>query len=368
MKIKLKNKTLLEILSRVKGFIPSRPVFPYQSMVLISPINEGCYFYTQGPEAQVRCYSEGIFIEKPAQKLISVSRIFDISRNFPEDSDILLSFESESVQVSCEEGKYKLNTLPPSNFPLMSDPDKNGTVKLPERELKYLLEKTDFCMASQDPRHYLNGLLFSLKDNKISTVSTDSHRLALSSLPISSVVETEGILPRDIVAELKRLSSDTKDSAEINISSKNIFISLKNIQISAKALNGQFPDYKKVLPKDFLVEIVLEREVFLSSLLRASAILASPSEEGLHINLVFSEKELLIKSRNHEGEEASVKQTSEYMGKTFEIAFNSRYLQDVMKTLDTAKVCLQIRDASSGVRIIGHGSTTEEYVVMPLRL
>ena len=369
MEIKLKNKILLEILSVVKGVVPARPTFISQNMVLLSPTKDGCYFYTQGPEAQMRCFSNQISIKDPEKKLISVSRIFEISKNFPEDSDVSLKISGDSAKVLCEGGQYKLNSLPADDFPLIDEPKESNIINLAEQDVKSLLEKTDFCIATQDPRHYLNGLLLSLEGKKLSAVSTDSHRLALSAINVSNDGEVAGILPRDIVMEAKRLLSDTEKTVEIGISPQNISISLENTQILAKALSGQFPKYKKVIPTDFSLEITLEREAFLRSLQRASAILAaSLSEDGLHVSLLFSKKELLIKSRNPDGEEADIKQEIPYDGKDFEIAFNSKYLQDVMKTLDTEKVCLQIRDANSGVRIIGQGSTTEEYVVMPLRL
>ena len=369
MKLKCKNKTLLSILSSIKGVVPSRPTFPVQSMVLISPIKGGSYFYTQGPGAQIRCYSQDISIEKPERKMISVSRIYEISRNFPEENDISVLFNDSSATVSCGGAEYKLNTLPPDEFPLMEEQEKSSSVKLPEQDLKNLLEKTEFCMASQDPRHYLNGLFFSLEDENLSAVSTDSHRLALSSLTVSNSGKAQGILPRDIVTETKKLLSDSKSIVEVGISTQNISVSLEHIQILAKGLNGQFPDYEKVIPKEFSLEITLDREQFLRSLQRAAAILSSfLSDDGLHVSLSFSEKELLIKSKNQDGEEANIKQPIEYDSDPFEIAFNSRYLQDVMKTLDTEKVCLQIRDANSGTRIIGEGSPNEEYVVMPLRL
>ena len=369
MKITLKNELLLSILSSVKGVVLSRPTFPTQSMVLISPTSEGCYFFTQGPEAQIRRFTKDISIEKPEEKLISVPKAYEISRNFPEDSVVSMFFEDDSVTISCDEGNYQLKSLPSEDFPLMDAPDEKDLIKLAERDIKYLLEKTDFCIAIQDPRHYLNGLFLSLYDGKLCAVATDSHRLALSSLKILETSNTEGILPREIVSELKRLLSDTKDIAEVSISAKRIVVSLENIQISAKGLNGQFPDYKKVIPKDFLLEIVLYRKEFLSTLQRASAISTSSLlDEETHVSLIFSEKELLVKSSNADGEEAKVKQDVDYTGDQFEISFNSQYLQDVMKTLDTEKIRLQMRDASSGTRIIGEGSDSDEYIVMPLRL
>ena len=298
-----------------------------------------------------------------------VSKLYEISRNFPEDSIISMIFKGDDVSVSCERGLYQLKTLAADEFPLMDSPNEKDVIELPERDIKYLLEKTDFCIASQDPRHYLNGLLLLVDGGKLYAVATDSHRLALSSLDISATGNVEGILPREIVAELKRLLSDTKEVAEISISKQKIVVSLNNIQISAKGLNGQFPDYKKVMPKDFLLEIVLDRQDFLRTLKRASAISASSLlDDGAHVSLVFSNKELLIKSSNADGEEARIQQSIEYAGDKFEINFNSRYLQDVMKALDTEKIRLQMRDASSGTRIIGEGSDTDEYIVMPLRL
>ena len=369
MKISLQNKILMSILSSVRGVVPSRPTFPTQSMVLISPYDTGCRFFTQGSEAQIRRFSDDISIEKPEEKLVAVSKIYEISRNFPEDSIISMLFEGDSVAVSCEGAKYQLKSMPIEDFPLIDSPDEKDVIKIAERDLKYLLEKTDFCMASQDPRHYLNGLFFSLDEGKLCAVATDSHRLALSSLDVSSTGKTEGILPREIVSEIKRLLSDTKDIAEVSISSQKIVVTLSNIQISAKGLNGQFPDYKKVIPKEFLVEIVLDRQEFLRTLQRASAISASSLlDDGAHASLIFSSKELLVKSSNPDGEEANIKQSVEYEGDDFEISFNSKYLKDVMKTLDTEKIRLQMRDASSGTRIIGEGSGSDEYIVMPLRL
>jgi len=338
-------------------------------MILIEPSGEGCQFYTQGPEAQIRRFSDRLNIEEAKNGMIPASKIFEISRNIPEDSNISMHFDENTIKVSSEGCKYTLKGLPAEDFPKMDEPQQQETTEIAERDLKHVFEKTDFSIAVNDPRHYLNGLFFALQDDRLSAVSTDSHRLALSSLPVSNDHKSEGIIPRDVVIEIKRLLTDSKAPAQISITPKRIIVSLAEMQISAKCINGPFPDYTKAVPKEFSTEITLERASLLQSLQRAAAIsVRAAADESPYAGLVFSSGELLVKSKNPDGEEANIKQKIEYDGEEQEINFNSSYLQDVLKALDTPTVCLHIRDANSGIKITGTGSTTEEYIVMPLRI
>lgn len=370
MEIKINNKVLLGALSSLRGIVESRPTFPSLSMVMFSPCDEGCYLYTIGSEAQIRLLVTDINVQKPKNALVSVNKLFEISRNIDEKEDISISFAENAVTVSGGRGVYKLHGMPPDDFPLAEETEQSGSVKISEQDLKYLVDKTDFSMAVHDARFFLNGLFLSSDGKALSAVSTDGHRLALSSLPASGGVDSaEGIVPRNVVLELKRLlDGDSDKIAEVSITSANIFISFGNMQISAKALNGQFPDYKRIIPTNFSKEIKLDRDEFTRSLRRASSIANAPADSSASLTLKFSEGSLKLHSKNSDGEEATVEQSSEYSGDPLDISFNPEYLFDVMRVLDTESVLLQIRDADSGARIVGVGSKTEEYIVMPLRI
>ena len=370
MKISVKNKILLEALSSLRGIVEARPTFPAHAMVLFSPCEQGCFLYTIGSEAQSRLLLTDIDVQKPAKALVSVHRLFEISRNIGVDEDISISFGDNSVTVSGGRGVYQLRGMAPDDFPLTEELDSSGSIKISEQDLKYLIEKTDFSMAIHDPRFFLNGLFLSSDGKALTAVSTDGHRLALSSLPVSTEGEAgESIVPRNVVLELRRLLSEDSDKiAELSINSSNIVVSFGNLQIVAKALNGEFPDYKKIIPTNFAKEIKLDRAEFTSSLRRAAAISQATTDSGVSLTLKFSKGSLKLHSRNTEGEEATVEQDSEYSDEPLDISFNPVYLSDVMRVLDTETVLLQIREADSGVRIVGVGSTSEEYIVMPLRI
>ena len=370
MQVSIKNRILLEGLSSLRGIVESRPTFPAHAMVLFSPSSQGCHLYTIGSEAQSRLLLTEINIQKPEKALVSVHRLYEISRNIGVDEDISISFDDNSVTVSGGRGIYRLRGMSPEDFPLSEEHDSSDGIKMSEQDLKYLIDKTDFSMAIHDPRFFLNGLFLSSDGKALTAVSTDGHRLALSSLPVSAGAEVgESIVPRNVVLELKRLLADDSDKiAELNINQSNIEVSFGNLQIVAKALNGEFPDYKKIIPTNFAHEIKLDREEFMSSLRRAAAISQASADSGVSLTLKFSKGSLKLHSRNTEGEEATVEQDSEYSGEPLDISFNPVYLSDVMRVLDTETVLLQIREADSGVRIVGVGSTSEEYIVMPLRI
>lgn len=370
MKISIKNKVLLKALSEVRGIVEPRPTFPAHAMVLFSPCNGGCYLYTLGNEAQCRLLLSELSVEQPCKALVSVHRLFEISRNIDGDEDISISFDASTVTISGARGIYQLRGMPPEDFPLADEPGSAGNVKISEQDLKYLIDKTDFSMAVHDPRFFLNGLFLSSDGKTVTAVGTDGHRLALSSLAANGEGDSgESIAPRNVVLELKRLlSDDSAKIAELSINPSNIVVSFGNLQIVTKALNGQFPDYKKIIPTNFAKEIKLDREEFTRSLRRAAAISQATTDSGVSLTLKFSQGSLKLHSRNAEGEEATIEQDSEYSGDPLDISFNPVYLADVMRVLDTETVLLQIREADSGVRIVGIGSTSEEYIVMPLRI
>ena len=243
----------------------------------------------------------------------------------------------------------------------------DNALHIRQDDLKHLISTTEFSMAKNDARYYLNGMLFEIEDEKITTVATDGHRLAKSTLQLDKPVgeKRQSIMPKKTIAVLQQILGRNEDTLQISISTSDFFINLGGISISAKAINGQFPDYRRVIPASFEQEIMLDRNKTLVSLRRAAAI--TDGKPG-GATLDFSPGLLRLFVKNTEEEEARVDQEIEYQGEPFKIGFNALYLSEVLQHLYSDTFLLQIRDSSSGVRIVGGDSVPEEYVVMPLRL
>lgn len=367
MKIKIINEQLFHVLETLRGVVEARSTLPASSMALFVPQDKGCTITAMNPEMELRLHVEEMSVSDPAPALVSVSKLYEISRNTSHDTQITLNFGDDRVTVASENGRFKLLTMPADDFPLSDEVTLENTMSIRQDDLKHVVEKTHFSMADHDARYYLNGMLIEVEGKKLTAVATDGHRLARSTLEIDQPVaaKAQAIMPRRVALELMRVLQKSEEMAELGVDSANLALSFGNKQINAKAINGQFPDYQRVIPTSFEQEIQLNRDETMKSLTWAGAIADAKSSSA---KLGFSAGLLKLEVENPEGEQALIEQKIDYQGDPLDIGFNTNYLADVFRTLDTETVIMQIRDSSSGVRIVAEGSESEEYVVMPLRL
>ncbi len=367
MKIKILNEQLLKVLEVLRGVVESRSTLPAASMALFSPKDKGCSITVMNPEMELRLFLDELEIKDPSPSLVSVAKLYEISRNTGYQSQIALNFGDDQISVTSENSRFKLLTMPADDFPISDGVALENTMSIRQDDLRHVVEKTAFSMADHDARYYLNGMLIEVDGKKLSAVATDGHRLARSTLEVEKAAgaKAQAIMPRRVATELTRILGRSEEMAELGVDSSNLSLSFNNIQIFAKAINGQFPDYQRVIPSSFEQEIQLNREETVKSLTRAGAIADNKSSSA---KLGFTPGLLKLEVENPEGEQALIEQKIEYQGDPLDIGFNAVYLSDVFRALDTETVIMQIRDSSSGVRVVAEGSGSEEYVVMPLRL
>ena len=233
--------------------------------------------------------------------------------------------------------------------------------------LKRLFERTQFAMAQQDVRYYLNGMLMELRPGLVRAVATDGHRLALSEAESEEreAGETQVILPRKAVLELGRLLADQGGEIEMEISTNHMRIRFEENSFTSKLIDGRFPDYERVIPTDSNKVMTVNRESFRQALARAS-ILSNEKYRG--IRFALSSGMLQLQAHNPEQEEAEEELEVGYEGEELVIGFNVGYLLDVLGAIDTDVVEVRLRDASSSCLIQGEGEIESRYVVMPMRL
>ena len=285
-------------------------------------------------------------------------------------SDQTVSLESGAGKLLLKGGKsrFTLQSMPAEDFPLVQESPSFGPVfSVPQKTLKDLLSQVAFAMAVHDIRYYLNGILFVAEGKQLSLVATDGHRLAFSSATLDiEVPKQEVILPRKTVLELQRLLSDKAEGQiAMQFANNQAKFTFDGMEFVTKLVEGKFPDYNRVIPKNHKNQIILGRTALLASLQR-TAILTSDKFKGVKLNI--DPGTLRVASNNAEQEEASDELDIDYGGDSIEIGFNVTYLIDVLVNMPQDMVSLELSDSGSSALFTIPDNAHFKYVVMPMRI
>ena len=281
----------------------------------------------------------------------------------------IVSIESSASKLILKGGKsrFTLQTLAAEDFPLVQEAANFGPMfSVPQKTLKSLLGQVSFAMAVHDIRYYLNGILFVAEGTQLSLVATDGHRLAFASATLDvEVPRQEVILPRKTVIELQRLLSDAEGAIEMQFANNQAKFSFDGMEFVTKLVEGKFPDYNRVIPKNHRNIITLGRAALLATLQRA-AILTSDKFKGVRLSV--EPGSLRVASNNAEQEEAVDELDIDYGGPSIEIGFNVTYLLDALGNMSQDMVRLELSDGSSSALFTIPDNAAFKYVVMPMRI
>ncbi len=305
-------------------------------------------------------------VEVPGEITVPGRKILDITRALMEGSKVALQLEGDRLVIKSGRSRFVLSTLPAAEFPLVDKIEASSRLILPQQEIGRLLDKTQFSMAQQDVRYYLNGLLLETTKRRVRAVATDGHRLALCDISIENQEVTTGqvIVPRKGVMELHRLLGSTGD-VEITIGSNHVRAVLDGIRFTSKLIDGRFPDYERVIPSSEAATLKASRDILRGALQRA-AILSNEKYRGVKLEL--GKDILRIQANNPDQEEARDEIEVEYGGEAIEIGFNVTYLLDALAAVDDEAVEIDFIDANSSCLIRAAKGSHAKYVVMPMRL
>lgn len=363
--IKTSREALLKPLQAVTGIIERRHTLPILSNVLLSRKDGQLTFVSTDIEIEVSAYlpCEG----EDTAVTVGARKLLEILRASPDEADILLSLTDKRLQVKAGKSRFNLQTLPPEDFPRMTVGDVKSIISIPQKVLKRLVGLVLYSMAQQDIRYYLNGLLLVIDEQGLKVVATDGHRLAyaFSSQPGAAATKQEVILPRKTVLELARLLDDSDAEVEVEIGAGQARFVFSGVIIKSKLIDGKFPDYTRVIPKNHPKLIKIKRSVLQDALQRA-AILTSDKFKG--VRWILADGSLKISCNNNENEEAQDELDVDYKGEALDIGFNVQYLLDVLNNLQVVEIECALGDANSSVLITEPGKDDFQYVVMPMRI
>ena len=308
--------------------------------------------------------------EKPEETgaiALPARKILDICRALPPDSSLTMNDESGRVKVTSGRSRFTLSSMPAQEFPAIGAFETRAEIMLTVDVIADLLKSTNFAMAHQDVRYYLNGLLLEIENSKIRAVATDGHRLALTDVNADIIVPDglQVIIPRKGVLEIIRMMNVAGDTVTLSIGEGHAKIKFNNQSLTTKLVDGRFPDYERAIPRQGDNRVIADREHLRAGLSRAS-ILSNEKFRG--IRLILSENLVTAVAHNPEQEEAREEIEVEYDGEPIEIGFNVSYLLDVLGVIQTDNVILDFIDANSSCLIRDPDDDHSRYVVMPMRL
>ncbi|MES2716983.1 MAG: DNA polymerase III subunit beta [Pseudomonadota bacterium] len=365
--LKAPQQKLLEALQSVAGIVERRHTLPILANVLLRKTGEDIEFTTSDLEIQVRTQASLGGDAGNLSTTVGARKLIDILRSLPGDQVVTLTAAQNKLTLTGGKSRFTLQTLPADDFPLVNEAvDFGPAFSVPQKTLKTLINQVHFAMAVHDIRYYLNGILFVAEGRQLTLVATDGHRLGLAQSTLETdIPKQEVILPRKTVLELQRLLKDEDTPIEMRFAGNQAKFGFSGMEFVTKLVEGKFPDYNRVIPKNHKNSVTLGRATLLASLQRA-AILTSDKFKGVRVNI--EPGTLRIASSNAEQEEAKEEIEIDYGGDTIEVGFNVTYLMDALSNISQDMVKIELQDGNASALITVPEQSGFKYVVMPMRI
>lgn len=362
MKLIVDKNILLSGVQSIQNVITTKSTLPILSNVLIETEQGNLRLTATDLDVGISCV---IPVETQEEGAITIpaKRFSDIIKELPGESVKINVKKNNSVVIDTESCQFKIMGLPREEFPKLPEFQDREVIKIEQPILKQLFNLTSFAVSHDETRYVLNGILFQIKKNTLTLVSTDGKRLAIAEKKLSQDIDKEIhiIIP---VKTLRELDRNLHDEGELSVvlGANQILFDLGDITIISRLIEGEFPDYKQVIPPPSNNKIKLDREQFLLAVKRAS-LLATPDYQAVKFE-VFKNKLVVSKSTPDVGESRE-ELLIEYTGRELVIGFNPDYILDVLKNLHNETVELEVTDAEKPgvIRLAGY-----VYIVLPMRL
>ncbi len=366
MQIQIAREDLLKPLGRAVGATERRQSLPILSNLLVKIEHNNLVLVGTDLEIEVVA-RQPVGKAEAGATTIPARKLFDICKAMPAEAKIEIRHEKDKTVIKSGRSRFTLQSLPAGDFPVLETANWTESLRVPQKDLKALLDKTHFCMAQQDVRYYLNGLLLETTESLLRAVATDGHRLAYSEAALDGGprIARQVIVPRKGVQELLRFLEDSDETVELQFSTNHMRVNLPELTFTCKLIDGRFPDYTRVIPAGHTKHIQVQREDLRGMLGRVS-ILANEKYRGVRFSL--RPGLLTVIAHNPEQEEAREELQTDYQGEEIEIGFNASYISDAVAAIHSEEIDIGLTDANNSATLSPLGTSTDRYVVMPMRL
>ena len=364
MELTFEKDDLLKAVQVLQGVAGSRNTLPILSNILINAQDEHIEMSATDLEVGIRIRVNGTIVE-PGSITIPARKISEIIRELPPSVVKLITTANDRVEIECERGVYTMIGLAADEFPpIMSMPDEFFTMNT--ETFKAMLAKTAFAASTEETRYYLNGVFLHLTPEESRIVATDGRRLALArSTAVESVTEEIAVIvPVKAVGEIRKTFIES-ETLKISLSENQIIFSDDVSTLTSRLVEGEFPDYNRIIPKDNDINIYLDTEQLLAVVRRVS-LLANP--KTLLIKLETQDGIMKVSATDPESGEAHEEMEIKSGDGNIVIAFSAKFAIDVLSNIDSEEVTLNLKDPLSAALLKPGNDDNYLYLIMPMRL
>jgi len=367
MKANFNRAALAEALGLLTSVVPARTPKPILLCVLVTASQKDVCMGATDLEVGINYTISEVQVEEAGEIAIPADRLAAIVRESNEEVLTLKAVEG-ACEITGADSHFTIYSQEPSQYPVVPTFEGKPDIELTLGNLQAGVEQSLFATAKESSRYAINGILWEIKGKKLLLVATDGRRLArcrvnLSSAPGESVAEQKIIVPAKTMALLDKLSSHNKDNVAVKLVGNQVLFSYANVVISSSLVEGNFPNYDDIIPKDYDKKLVLSTEAVLSAVRRAALL---TSEESRGIKLSISKDNLVFSGRAPETGAAQVNMPINYTGEPIDAGFNPQFLIDALRVMPTEEFELELGQ-SDRPGLIKSGADFL-YVLMPINL
>lgn len=363
MKFIINQKDLSKHVNISQKGISSRSTMQILDGILIETLKDKIKLTSTDLEISIETFIPCSIIEEGS--IVVNSRIFgDIIKKLP-DSDIQITVKDNNINIKCENSEFNIIGNPGDDYPDLPTILEQESFVLPKDLFKNAIRQTVFATMQDETRPSLTGVLLEIQDNQISFVSLDGYRLALRKIPTKTDINLKLIIPGRSLNELNKILEDREEDITISTASTQVTFDIGDTIVYSKLLEGQFFNYKDIMRKDHKTKVTVNRREFVNGLERAS--LLAKEEKANLIRLSVMDNNIIIRSNSEIGD-VYEKVLSNQDGENVNIAFNSRYILEGIKIMDSEEIVMNFMGSLNPCIINGLEDESYTYLVLPVRL
>ena len=366
MKFSTKKEDISSELQLLQGIVEKRNTMPILANILVKAKEKEIELIGTDLEVGLKTHFPAK-IQETGSITLSGKKVFEIVKSLPEGKEVKFQESDDlTMQITSGESEFKVLCLPKEDYPQVPEPKFEKKIVFPLDKFQEMIDRVYFAIT-QEQRYYLSGALLIVKDNSMELVSTDGHRLAytantMKDLKVGS--EIRAIVAKKTLSELRKFEDE---SVEFDLDESNLFFKVKQRTLISRIIEGKFPDFEAVIPKDNPNTITVSREEMTEAVRRVSLF---STERSKGIKFFIEKNEMRLFSSNPEMGEARDKVAIDYKGEGLEIGFNSQYVLDFLSTVKSDNVQIEFKDSNSSVLMKPEveEDVKYQYVLMPMKL
>ncbi len=374
MKIKIARDELLTGLQRVQGIVEKRNTMPVLSNILLETKQDGIELVATDLEIGFRGHYKAD-VQQAGSVSLSARKLYELLKEVADGEVTLTTQENNWVQIQAGRSQFKIVGMAASEFPALPTIEREGRVAIPGSGLSSLIRKTLFAVGDNDARYILNGLLITLhsSDKKVTMklVGTDGHRLAVAESDVTQSAGTDlpkeikAIIPRKAAQEIRRLLEEEEGEPLLGFTKNLVTFQKSGLFLTSRVMEGTYPNYQQVIPKESAKKAVIERTA-LESALRRVAVLSKDKTNA--VKVILQNGSITLHTSSPDVGEATEDLPAQYRGESLTTGFNARYLLDALAVMDGETVNLEISNPLSPCVLKSDGDPGFLCVVMPMKI